>query len=106
MEVLSTARAFIYPSRWEAFGLAVAEAVSIGVPTIVTPFPLGRFLANEGAVVEVPAAAEAIAEAVNSAPASDFDTRIGPRVIHEHFSWEATAASWLRQVRDLIQPPI
>ena len=56
-KILSTARAFVYPSRWEAFGLAVAEAVSIGVPTIVTPFPLGRFLAHEGAVVEVPAAA-------------------------------------------------
>ena len=63
-KVLSTARAFLAVTV-EAFGLAVAEAVSIGVPTIVTPFPLGRFLANEGAVTaEVPAAAEAIAEAV------------------------------------------
>ena len=41
---------------------------------------------------------------MSSAPDADFDTRIGPEVIHEYFSWEATAASWLRQVRDLIKP--
>jgi glycosyltransferase involved in cell wall biosynthesis len=101
-KVLSTARAFVYPSRWEAFGLAAAEAVSIGVPTIVTPFPLGRFLASQGAAFEVVARPGAIADAVSSVPAAGFDAEIGPRVMREHFSWDTTAASWLQQVGALL----
>ena len=36
-DMLSRAKGFIYPSRWEGFGNSVAEAASIGVPTVVTP---------------------------------------------------------------------
>ena len=47
---LAAAKGFVYPSRWEAFGLALAEAVSIGTPSLATPFPLARFLASRGVV--------------------------------------------------------
>ena len=33
-------------SRWDACPNAVLEAVALGVPTLVTPYPLGRFLAR------------------------------------------------------------
>jgi hypothetical protein len=72
------------------------------VPTIVTPFPLGRLLAKEGAALEVPASPLGIAKALGSLPISDFDPEVGPRIIRERFSWEASATSWLRQVEEII----
>src|SRR6266516_7804748 len=49
--LLESAAGFVYPSRWEAFGLSVVEAVSLGIPTLVTPYPLGRFLAESGGAI-------------------------------------------------------
>jgi glycosyltransferase involved in cell wall biosynthesis len=49
--LLEQAAGFVYPSRWEAFGLAPAEAVALGVPTLMSPVPLGRFLAARGAAI-------------------------------------------------------
>ena len=47
-EAFVGARAFVYPSRWEAFGNSTAEAAALGVPTLVTPYPLGEHLAEPG----------------------------------------------------------
>jgi len=60
--LLSRASAFVYPSRWEGFGNAVAEAASIGVPCLTTPYPLGRALEERGGAVMVDATAATIAD--------------------------------------------
>src|SRR5205807_24650 len=60
--LLECAAGFVYPSRWEAFGFSVVEAVSLGIPTLVTPYPLGRFLATQGGAVLAELTAPALAE--------------------------------------------
>ena len=52
-ELMEHAGAFVYPSRWEAFGNSTVEAVAAGVPTLATPYPLGRFLAERGAALKI-----------------------------------------------------
>ena len=49
--LMAGARGFLYPSRWDASPIAVVEAASIGVPTLVTSFPVGSFLASRGAAI-------------------------------------------------------
>jgi glycosyltransferase involved in cell wall biosynthesis len=46
--LMAQAAGFLYPSRWEASPTAVTEAVSIGTPTLVADYPLGRLLASHG----------------------------------------------------------
>jgi glycosyltransferase involved in cell wall biosynthesis len=101
---LARARGFMYPSRWEAFGVAVAEAVSIGVPTLVTPFPLGRFLAARGGAISRAPEPRALADGVRRLlePDSASIGRRGAGVIREELAWDRVVGSWLRQVGALL----
>ena len=97
---MAAATGFVYPSRWEGFGNAPAEAGAIGVPTLVTPYPLGRFLAERDAAIlvdpTVPGLLEGLARLVTADAA-----RLGSnaaRLVGQEFTWDAAARSWERQV--------
>ena len=98
-KALSATKGFVYPSRWEAFGLAVAEAASIGVPSVVTSFPLGRFLAQQGAATLSDGSPGDLAQKLVELAGSQTTTPTnGVDVMRTHFSWEAVARSWLDQI--------
>ncbi len=102
-ELLAHASAFAYPSRWEAFGNSAAEAVGMGVPTLVTPYPLGCYLASRGGAVLANATPEDLAhgiETVLSASAAA-TARTGSDLIRSEFNWTDVSASWLRQMEAL-----
>jgi glycosyltransferase involved in cell wall biosynthesis len=103
-ELLSRAIGFVYPSRWEAFGNSVAEAVSLGVPTLVTPYPLGRSLASRGAAFLSEPAPAALAAGLRAlvAPGARDVGRRGAELAREEFGWSHVARSWLRQVEGLL----
>ena len=70
-EAFAAARAFAYPSRWEAFGNSAAEAAALGVPSLLTPYPLGRHLAERSAAVLARPDADALAEGLRRVVADD-----------------------------------
>lgn len=45
---LHAADAFVFPSRWETFGLAVVEAASVGLPIIASDIPVLREVLYNG----------------------------------------------------------
>jgi len=99
-DAIAGSRAFVYPSRWEGFGNAPAEAAAIGVPTLVTPYPLGSYLAGAGAAIVAPATVEGLAEGLQ-AIVSHEGARCGPiaaDLVTREFTWEAVARAWLTQV--------
>ena len=103
-ETLARAVGFAYPSRWEGFGNSVAEAASIGVPTIVTPYYLGRFLAERDAAILVEASPTGVASglrAVSDASAAHVGQN-ARKVVEEHITWERVGVTWLRQARALL----
>lgn len=93
------AAAFAYPSRWEAFGNSTAEAVAAGVPTLATPYPLGRFLAERGAAIVAEATPDGVAEGLRRvlAPEAADIARRGARLVRKELSWDRVARQWLRQ---------
>lgn len=96
-EAFAAARAFVYPSRWEAFGNSTAEAAALGVPTLVTPYPLGEHLAAQGAAVMAEPDPVALAEGLRRVVAPDA-AAIGDRgaeCTRREFTWDAVAATWL-----------
>jgi glycosyltransferase involved in cell wall biosynthesis len=103
-ELLARAAAFAYPSRWEAFGNAVAEAGAVGVPTLVTPYPLGRFLGERGAALVVEPTTEGMAEGLRRVirPEAAELGRRAREVVREEFVWERVAQSWLAQLEALL----
>ena len=102
--LLSQARGFVYPSRWDSCPNSVLEAVSIGVPTLVTSYPLGRFLASRGAALLAEPNPAGLAPGLRSlcaAEASEVGRR-GSEVAAEELTWDQVARSWLTQVDALL----
>jgi glycosyltransferase involved in cell wall biosynthesis len=98
--LLAAAAGFVYPSRWEGFGNAPAEAAAMGVPTVVTPYPLGRHLARNGAALLADPAPESLAGALRSLFEDDLRD-VGRRaadLVADEFTWRAVARTWLDQV--------
>jgi glycosyltransferase involved in cell wall biosynthesis len=102
-ELIEQASGFVYPSRWEAFGNSTAEAVAAGVPTLATPYPLGRFLAERGGALVAEPTPEGLAEGVRRVrlPETREVARRGARLVREEMSWDRVAERWLSQARAL-----
>ena len=103
-KLLSQATAFVYPSRWEGFGNALAEAAVTGVPCLTTPYPFGRALAERGAALVVDATPETLADGlakITSNGAESFG-EAAARFAAEQLSWDTVARAWLRQVEALV----
>jgi glycosyltransferase involved in cell wall biosynthesis len=103
-ELLSRAMGFVYPSRWECFGNAVAEAAAIGLPCLVTPYPTGEFLAARGGAVLAPPTPAGLAEGLRTLVGPEA-TRIGNRareVVREHFNWDDVGRLFLAQSQRLL----
>jgi glycosyltransferase involved in cell wall biosynthesis len=91
---------FVYPSRWEGFGNAPAEACALGVPTLVTPYPLGRYLADHDAAILAEPTVPDLLEGLGRLVGKDA-ARVGANaagLIRREFTWDAVARSWQRQV--------
>lgn len=99
-QLISAARAFCYPSRWEGFGNSAAEGVGAGVPTLVTPYPFGRWLSGRGAAIMADATVEGLVDGIRRvlSPRGVEVAKVGSQLLREELSWDAVARSWLRQV--------
>ncbi len=106
-DVLARAGAFTYPSRWDACPIAPAEAVSVGVPTLVTDFPMGRLFSDEGAAIVAGRSPRELAEGIQrvlSDPGKEVARR-GPSVVARLLNWDVLARSWLEQLENLMGSP-
>lgn len=101
--LLTEARGLVLPSRWEASPMSLAEAAALGLPALVTDFPMGRLLAEAGAAIEVDRTPAAVASGLLALTGST-SAAVGRRArvfAEEHLSWEAVARSWLDQIEAL-----
>ena len=82
----------------------MAEAIAVGVPTILTPYPFGRHLARRDAAILAQPTAEGLANALRAlrAPAAPAIAARGATVAREDLAWDSVARSWLRQVERLL----
>jgi glycosyltransferase involved in cell wall biosynthesis len=103
-QLMSEAVGFLHPSRWEGSPMAVAEAISIGTPTMVAGYAMGRFLASREAAILVELTAEGVARGIESLISDDakaFGQR-GAELARRELSWDAVARSWIEQVESIL----
>lgn len=97
--ILNQAAGFVYPSRWDACPNSVLEAASTGVPTLVTPYPLGCYLGARRAAVLSECRPQAMAEGLRRLRAPD-SAAMGVRaaeIARTELTWDQVARSWLDQ---------
>jgi glycosyltransferase involved in cell wall biosynthesis len=99
---LASAAGFVYPSRWEGFGNSVAEAASIGVPTLVTPYPLGLLLHRRGGAVLADATAESLADGLQAVVGASSIGARAREVVLDELSWDRVGRGWLEQAKALV----
>jgi glycosyltransferase involved in cell wall biosynthesis len=95
--LVTAATGLVYPSRWEGFGNSLAEAAALGVPTLATPYPLARSLADRGGCLVVDPTPEAIAAGLVRLGGPD-SADVGAnaaRFVTEELTWDAVARRWL-----------
>ncbi len=101
-QLLASANCFVYPSRWEGFGNSAAEAAALGVPLIVTPYPLGRLLARRGGARLVPATVEGLASGLRSGTDTASLGMKAREIVLGEMSWDQIGRSWLKQAHALL----
>ena len=95
--LLQRSKAFVLPSSDESFGVAVAEAMAVGCPVVVSPeVAIQDVVSSAGAGLIVDRDPSAIADAVaailgNRARALSMG-KAGRRVVDERLSWSMVAA--------------
>ncbi|HEY4412333.1 MAG TPA: glycosyltransferase family 1 protein [Gaiellaceae bacterium] len=94
------AAAFVYPSRFEGFGIPVLEAMACGTPCVVSSHPSLDEAAGDAAVRADPDDAEAIASAIERARAERDELVRRGAAYARRFTWlengKAHLAAWSR----------
>jgi glycosyltransferase involved in cell wall biosynthesis len=107
LELFARAWAFIYPSKFEGFGLPVLEAMAAGVPTACSDIEPLAGMAADAALLFDPCDSAAVTDAMLRVTEDDaLRARLaeaGPRRAAT-FSWTGTAEATLRALGDAARP--
>jgi glycosyltransferase involved in cell wall biosynthesis len=92
--LLKASRIFVLPSLREGFGLVVAEAMTAGLPCIISDLPALKEIYSSAAILVQPSNAQRLAEAITgllSDPEKMRELKKKGRNLVDRFSWEEVA---------------
>jgi len=105
--ILSCADAFVLPSWSEGFCVAVAEAMALGLPVVVSDIPVFHEVVGEKGVFVDPEEPQELADALNqlvSEPEQAERRGLANRHrICNHFTLQDTAAKYVEAYRDILE---
>lgn len=105
--MFNSADLFVYPSRFEGFGMPPAQAMAVGVPVVASDIPSIREVVGDHGVLVEPDSSEAWAEAIgkvlDSPAASQRMVQDGQLYAIENFSWVRRAREYAAVYHAAIQ---
>jgi glycosyltransferase involved in cell wall biosynthesis len=102
----SGARAFVFPTLWEGFGMPVLEAMACGAPVVASRVPSIQEIAGDAAILVDPNSPDSIASGIREALLGPRDewSRGGIKQAAQ-FSWLSTALHTLRVYEEAQRNP-
>lgn len=98
--LLANAEVFLLPSRSEGFSVAILEAMSMGVPAVISRDCHFPEAVKAGAALEVVLDPGSIASAVGAILSSGERraamSRVGPRFVADGYTWDSIAAALVK----------
>jgi len=104
-EYLQASRIFVFPSRREGFGLAVAEAMSAGLACVISDIPALREVFGQSAVLVDPENPERLASSILRVLTDDNERtalELKGKDLVRWMKWENVAAQEARIIREAI----
>jgi len=102
--IYSGASAFIFPTRYEGFGIPVLQSLACGIPTAVSDIPVLREVAGDSVLYfnhqDKQTVAEAMAKIIKDIPLRESLVNKGLERVKE-FSWRKCAEETLREIESL-----
>lgn len=96
----------VFPSRWEGFGLVVAEAMAAGVPVVASNIPAFREVVDETGVLVQPdnpsALANAVGDLLDNRTRRKYFASAGRKRAVQQFSIEKAASEYAELYRTLL----
>jgi len=100
--LFSGAKAFVYPSLYEGFGLPILEAMACGCPVITSNLGSMKEISGEAALLVEPENIDSLAGAISQVLRSSDELRLKGFKRAGEFNWERTASQTLEVYRSLI----
>jgi len=102
--IFTGATAFVFPSKYEGFGIPVIQAMACGVPVVISDIPVLREVAGEAALYFDPNdkndMARAITEIIGNSDLRERLVELGRKRVKE-FSWEKCAEETLSEINEM-----
>ncbi|UDF14031.1 glycosyltransferase family 4 protein [Antiquaquibacter oligotrophicus] len=99
VDLYRNARATVFASLAEGFGLPVVEAAACGSPLILSDIPVFRWLCGEAATYVDPHDTASVAAALRSSlRGRSRENEAGLRVVSQRFSWDRSAGRLLETI--------
>lgn len=96
--VLKGADVFVFPSFYEGFGVPIIEAMSLGVPTIISDIPVHREIAKDASLFFNPQIPGELSQKIREVISNDMareNLSRSSKIQAERFSWEKSAEKLL-----------
>ena len=103
-ELYAMATAYVFPTRFEGFGLPVLEAMARGCPVICSDIPVLHEVGGDAAIfvdTTVPASLASNISALLADPIWQDQARLRGHERARMFSWDSTAAETLKVFREI-----
>ncbi len=102
--IYSGAKAFIFPSKYEGFGIPIIQAMACGVPVVASNIPVLKEIAGEAAIFFDPNdkknMAKVMTEVANNKELREKLIKNGYKRVKD-FSWEKSAEVTLKEINGL-----
>jgi glycosyltransferase involved in cell wall biosynthesis len=104
--LLNSSKLFVFPSRYDGFALAVAEAMACGLPCVISDIPALRELYGEAAILVKPNDAKRLVDVIvgllRDSAKREMLSRVSSELVRE-FDWEKTASMEINSMRALLE---